>query len=107
MTSFAERMANELNPDGVLNLVDAFERTCAERSEKPAFACLGHTLSFAEFSDLTVRFSRYLVDQLHLKPGDRIAVQLPNITQYPIAVWGAWRAGLIVVNTNLCIPPEK
>jgi len=100
MTSFAERMANELNPDGVLNLVDAFERTCAERSEKPAFACLGHTLSFAEFSDLTVRFSRYLVDQLHLKPGDRIAVQLPNITQYPIAVWGAWRAGLIVVNTN-------
>ena len=57
-------------------------------------------MKFSEFSRLTKCFARYLCKELKLKPGDRIAIQLPNITQYPIAVWGAWRAGLIVVNTN-------
>lgn len=100
MTSYAERMAAELNPDGISSLVEAFERTCNLHGAKPAFACLGHTVTFSEFSQLTERFANYLTHQLKLNIGDRIAIQLPNITQYPIAVWGAWRAGLVVVNTN-------
>lgn len=100
MTSFAKRMAAELNPDGISNLVEAFENTCKHDGEKSAFACLGHTISFSEFNQLTKRFANFLSTELQLDVGQRIAVQLPNITQYPIAVWGAWRAGLVVVNTN-------
>jgi long-chain acyl-CoA synthetase len=100
MSSFAEKMAAELNPDGISSLVQAFENSCRENANKPAFECFGHSLSFSEFEQLTERFSSYLIAHLKLKVGDRIAIQLPNITQYPIAVWGAWRAGLIVVNTN-------
>jgi len=100
MNSFAERMAAELNPEEVSSLIEAFERTCRLNADKPAFECFGHSITFAEFEQMTERFSSYLMSELGLKVGDRIAIQLPNITQYPIAVWGAWRAGLIVVNTN-------
>ncbi len=100
MTSFAEKMAAELNPDGIPSLVAAFERSCGLHGSDPAFACLGHTVSFSEFKHLTERFASFLINELKLDTGDRIAIQLPNITQYPIAVWGAWRAGLVVVNTN-------
>ncbi|MFT6407864.1 MAG: long-chain acyl-CoA synthetase [Arenicella sp.] len=93
-------MAAELNPDGISSLVEAFDKVCIEHAQSPAFACLGQTISYAEFALLTKRFSSFLMSQLKLKPGDRIAIQLPNIAQYPVAVWGAWRAGLIVVNTN-------
>ncbi len=100
MTSYAEQMAAELNPTGISSLIEAFEGNCANYAEKPAFVCLGHTVTFSEFSRLTKCFAQYLSSELDLKPGDRIVIQLPNITQYPVAVWGAWRAGLIVVNTN-------
>jgi long-chain acyl-CoA synthetase len=100
MTSYAQRMAAELNPNGISSLVEAFDTVCMEYGQSPAFSCLGQTISYAEFGLLTKRFSSFLIGSLSLKPGDRIAIQLPNITQYPIAVWGAWRAGLIVVNTN-------
>jgi long-chain acyl-CoA synthetase len=100
MTTYAEKMAAELNPDGVANLVVAFDDTCELNGAKPAFSCLGHTITFSEFKGLTHQFANYLTGELKLKAGDRIAIQLPNITQYPIAVWGAWRAGLVVVNTN-------
>jgi long-chain acyl-CoA synthetase len=100
MSSFAERMAAELNPSGISSLIGAFEDSCRLNADKPAFECFGHSISFAQFEQLTERFSSYLISELGLNIGDRIAIQLPNITQYPIAVWGAWRAGLIVVNTN-------
>ncbi|MFT6098565.1 MAG: long-chain acyl-CoA synthetase [Arenicella sp.] len=100
MSSFAERMAAELNPDDISSLVEAFKNSCRLNADKPAFECFDHSITFAELEQLTERFSSYLMSELGLKIGDRIAIQLPNITQYPIAVWGAWRAGLVVVNTN-------
>ncbi len=100
MNNFSERMTAKLNPNQVGSLVDAFIASCNDYADRPAFSCLGHTLSFAELESLSARFASYLTDQMGLKTGDRIAIQLPNITQYPIAVWGAWRAGLVVVNTN-------
>jgi len=85
MTSFAQKMAAELNPDGISNLREAFDKANVVNSNKPAFACLGHTLTFSEFSDLTQRFANFLTTQLQLRAGDRIAVQLPNISQYPVS----------------------
>jgi long-chain acyl-CoA synthetase len=73
----------------------------------PAFTCLGHTMSFADVDQQSRRFASYLQNHTSLKPGDRIAIQLPNILQYPVVMYGALRAGLILVNTNpLYTPPE-
>ena len=68
--------------------------------DKPAFSNLGKTLTYGELYRLSWAFAAYLQNHTDLKPGDRIAVQLPNILQYPVVVFGAMRAGLVVVNTN-------
>jgi len=68
--------------------------------DKPAYSCMGHTLSVREIDELSLRFASYLHHQLDLDPGDRIALQMPNILQYPVAMYGAIRAGLVIVNTN-------
>lgn len=82
------------------SVVEVFERSCKKFADRPAFSNMGVTLTYAELDRLSAAFGAYLQKHTDLKPGDRIAVQMPNILQYPIAVFGALRAGLIVVNTN-------
>ncbi|MFV3305520.1 long-chain-fatty-acid--CoA ligase FadD2 [Pseudomonas sp. NY15181] len=82
------------------SVVEVFERSCKKFADRPAFSNLGVTLTYAELDRLSAAFGAYLQKNTDLKPGDRIAVQMPNVLQYPIAVFGALRAGLIVVNTN-------
>ncbi|HOY23660.1 MAG TPA: AMP-binding protein [Cellvibrio sp.] len=79
---------------------DVFAEACQEFSASAVFTCMGHTINFRELDELSGKFAAYLQQHTALKPGDRIAIQLPNVLQYPIAVFGAMRAGLIVVNTN-------
>ena len=73
---------------------------CKTYAANPAYENMGRTLSYAEIDTLSAQFAAYLLHDLQLKKGDRIAIMLPNILQYPIAVFGALRAGLTVVNTN-------
>ncbi|MDH0646474.1 long-chain-fatty-acid--CoA ligase FadD2 [Pseudomonas sp. GD03858] len=82
------------------SVVDVFERSCKRFADRPAFSNLGVTLSYAELERHSAAFAAWLQQHTDLQPGDRIAVQMPNVLQYPIAVFGAMRAGLIVVNTN-------
>jgi len=100
---------NDKRPAGVPNTIDlteyksvveVFERSCKKFADRPAFSNMGETLTYAELDRLSAAFGAYLQKHTDLKPGDRIAVQMPNILQYPIAVFGALRAGLVVVNTN-------
>lgn len=77
-----------------------FDRSCKRFADRPAFSNLGVTLTYAELDRHSAAFAAYLQQHTDLVPGDRIAVQMPNVLQYPIAVFGALRAGLIVVNTN-------
>lgn len=77
-------------------LLDAF----SQHANLPAFTCFGHTLTYADIDILSARFASYLQHHSGLKPGDRIAIQLPNVLQYPVVLYGAIRAGLVVVNTN-------
>ena len=100
---------NDKRPPGVPNdidqtaygsIVEVFERSCKKFADRPAFSNMGVTLTYAELDRLSAAFAAYLQRHTDLKPGERIAVQMPNILQYPIAVFGALRAGLIVVNTN-------
>ncbi|MCS4284263.1 long-chain acyl-CoA synthetase [Pseudomonas sp. BIGb0278] len=82
------------------SVVDVFERSCKRFADRPAFSNLGVTLSYGELERHSAAFAAWLEANTDLAPGDRIAVQMPNVLQYPIAVFGALRAGLIVVNTN-------
>ncbi len=93
-------VASEINPDEYQNIQAVLKQSCERFADKPAFSNLGKTLTYGELYKLSGDFTAYLQQNTDLQPGDRIAVQLPNLIQYPIVVFGAMRAGLIVVNTN-------
>ena len=88
-------------------LVEVFSESCKTFADKNAFTCMERTLTYAELDRLSARFSAYLQQHTALKPGDRIAVQLPNILQYPVVIFGALRAGLVIVNTNPLYTPHE
>ena len=90
----------ELNFGDYNSLVDIIEKSCRKYGEKPAYSCLGKQTSFMEIERDSRYFAAYLQNETQLVPGDRIAIVLPNITQFIIAAYGALRAGLILVNTN-------
>jgi long-chain acyl-CoA synthetase len=79
---------------------DVIEQAMAKYPENVAFSCMGSHLSFNELDRLSADMASFFQHQLMLRPGDRIALQIPNILQYPIALYGALRAGLVVVSTN-------
>jgi long-chain acyl-CoA synthetase len=93
-------ISSEINPDQFANIQAVLKQSCERFADKPAFSNLGKTLTYAQLYEQSGAFAAYLQQHTDLQPGDRIAVQLPNILQYPIVVFGAMRAGLIVVNTN-------
>jgi len=82
------------------SVADVFLEACNKHAQKPAYSCMGQTLSFEDVERLTANFASYLQNHTDLEVGDRIAIQLPNVLQFPIAIFGAMRAGMVVVNTN-------
>lgn len=89
-----------LNPQGFVAVPDILAWACRQHGDKPAFTSFGRTLNYAELDSLSAAFAVYLQRHTSLQPGDRIAVQLPNLIQYPVVLYGAMRAGMVVVNTN-------
>ena len=73
---------------------------CHRYYNNKAFTCLGHSLSYGEVDTLSEQFASYLQHHTPLAPGDRLAIQLPNLLQYPIVLFGALRAGVVIVNVN-------
>lgn len=90
----------EINPDAYQSISEIFEKSCKIYGQNNAFYNMGVTLTFSQIDKLCRDFAAYLQNDLKLKKGDRIAIMLPNLLQYPIAVFGALRIGLIVVNVN-------
>ncbi len=84
-------------------LIDA----CRRHAAHPAFACLGTSVSYTEWERLSRAFAAFLVEEAKFKPGDRLAIMLPNLLAYPVAFLGALRAGLIVVNVNPLYTPRE
>jgi len=93
-------VVNEVNLDEFQAAVEVLERAVREHKNQPAFTGAGHTMKYGEIDQHAANFASYIQNHTDLKPGDRIAIQLPNTLQYPIAVLGALRAGLVLVNTN-------
>ena len=90
----------EINPNEYPSLTAVFESSCERFSAQDAFSSLGRTISYDEFNRRARNFAAWLQQSAKLQRGDRIAIMLPNVLQYPIALFGALRAGLTVVNTN-------
>jgi len=97
----------EVNPEEYPSLKHLFEEAFRKHVTKPAFTNLGRTLSYAETEELSRRFGAWLQKEAGLRKGDRIAIMMPNLLQYPIALIGALRAGLTVVNTNPLYTPRE
>jgi long-chain acyl-CoA synthetase len=95
-----------IDPDAYPNLVAMLEETFEKYRKLPAFACMGKSMTFDEIDKLSRQFGAYLHSR-GLEPGDRIALMMPNMLQYPIALFGALRAGLVVVNTNPLYTPRE
>ena len=90
----------DIDPDSYASLRDIFEQACAAHRHSPAFTNMGATLSYAQLDELSRAFAAWLQQKSGLAPGDRVALMMPNILQYPIALFGVLRAGMVVVNTN-------
>lgn len=89
------------------SLVELFEESCKKYADKVAFENMGVRMTFKQVDDQSRDFAAFLQQDLKLKKGDRIAIQMPNLLQFPIAFFGALRAGLIVVNTNPLYTPRE
>ena len=100
LKSYPPGIPSEINPDAYQSIVEIFENSCKDYRELPAYYNLGITLTYGQMDKYTKDFAAYLQQKLKTKKGDRVAIMLPNILQYPIAMFGALRAGLIVVNVN-------
>ncbi len=96
----APGVQDTIDPDEYSSILQVFEESVRKYGDKPAFTGLGCTLTYRDIDKLSTRFATYLQNYTDLQPGDRIAIQMPNLLQFPIAVYGALKVGLVVVNTN-------
>jgi long-chain acyl-CoA synthetase len=97
---FARQQLAAINDENYTSVIDLFETACAEYADDIAFTCMGQDMTFGEIDEMSANFAAFLLSNDCLKHGERVAVQLPNLLQYPIAAWGILRAGLVLVNTN-------
>jgi long-chain acyl-CoA synthetase len=95
-----------IDPDTYCSVVEYIKETCSKYAKKPAFSFMGKEISYQQLDKMSSAFGAYLQSR-GLEPGDRMAIMLPNVPQYPIALFGALKAGLIVVNTNPLYTPRE
>ncbi len=105
--SYPDGIPATIGPLEYGNVVELVDAASAKFSSRTAFVNMGRSLTFAEIDRLSENFGAFLQNELGLQKGDRIAIQLPNVLQFPIALFGCWKAGLIVVNTNPLYTPRE
>lgn len=103
---YPKGVPHELNPDAYPSLIELINEGFEKYSSQPAYTYMDKTHTFAQIKDQSFAFAAYL-QSIGLKKGDRIAVQMPNCTQYPIVLFGSVLAGLVVVNTNPLYTPRE
>ena len=97
----------EVNVREYASLTQIFERSCERFADLPAYGNLGVSITFRELDRMSRDFGAYLQKVVGLKKGDRVAIMLPNVLQYPVALFGILRAGLTAVNTNPMYTPRE
>jgi long-chain acyl-CoA synthetase len=106
LSSYPEGTPADIDADEYPSLVAMFEESCRRFADRPAYHNLGVTLTYRDLDRLSAQFAAYL-QGLGLARGDRVALMLPNLLQYPVALFGVLRAGLAVVNTNPLYTPRE
>ncbi|MCT6701352.1 long-chain-fatty-acid--CoA ligase FadD [Rheinheimera sp. 4Y26] len=97
----------EINADHYSSLLDIFEQSIASYSDRTAYINMGKSITYAELDTLSTHFAAYLQQGLGLKKGDAVAIMMPNLLQYPVALLGVLRAGCTVVNVNPLYTPRE
>ena len=100
LKSYPPGIPAEIDVDEFRSLGDLFERSVARYADKTAYHCMGKSITYAELDALSARFGAWLQGALKLPRGARVALMMPNVLQYPIALFGTLRAGYTVVNVN-------
>ncbi len=100
LQSYPAGVPAEIDVDEFRSVTAVFDASVAKFRDRPAYSNFGKTLTYGETDALVTQFASYLLGELQLKKGDRVAVMMPNCLQYPIATFGILRAGLTVVNVN-------
>ncbi|MEX3099241.1 AMP-binding protein, partial [Serratia ureilytica] len=88
-------------------LIEMFERAVQRYADQPAFINMGEVMTLRKLEERTRAFAAYLQNELGLKKGDRVALMMPDLLQYPIALFGILRAGMVVVNVNPLYTPRE
>ncbi|EEQ17703.1 Long-chain-fatty-acid--CoA ligase [Yersinia intermedia ATCC 29909] len=97
----------EIDPDRYSSLVEMFENAALRYADQPAFINMGEVMTFRKLEERSRAFAAYLQQGLGLQKGDRVALMMPNLLQYPIALFGVLRAGMVVVNVNPLYTPRE
>lgn len=97
----------EIDPDRYSSLVEMFENAVLRYADQPAFINMGEVMTFRKLEERSRAFAAYLQQGLGLQKGDRVALMMPNLLQYPIALFGILRAGMVVVNVNPLYTPRE
>lgn len=100
LASYSEGVPEFIDTDTYQSVCEIFDESAVRFADRPAFKNFGKTISYAELDRQAAAFASWCRHEAGLNKGDRIAVMMPNLLQYPIVVFGALRAGLVVVNTN-------
>ncbi|MES2217256.1 MAG: AMP-binding protein, partial [Pseudomonadota bacterium] len=100
LKSYVKGVPAEINPDLYHSVTEILEESCQTYANQTAFYNMGVTITYKQFDAYARDVAAYLQQELHLKPGDRVAMMMPNLLQYPVAMFGILRAGLTVVNVN-------
>lgn len=104
---YPKNVEKEVDVKAYSSVVNLFEESVKKFGDATAYECMGKTLTFAEVDRLSRDFAAFLQQELKLKKGARVAIQMPNCLQYPVAMFGVLRAGMIVVNTNPLYTPRE
>ena len=106
LKNYPKGVPANIDPQAYPQLIDMAEEAFRKYAMLPAFTCMGKDLTYQQIDELSSRFGAYLQSR-GLEPGDKIALMMPNLLQYPIALFGALRAGLVLVNTNPLYTPRE
>ncbi|MEL6276955.1 MAG: AMP-binding protein, partial [Bacteroidota bacterium] len=106
LAQYPKGVPANIDPDKYSSLVEMIAEAAKMFGKRPAFSCMGKELSYAELDRLSTAFGAYL-HYRGLQPGDKLALMMPNLLQYPIALHGALKAGITIVNTNPLYTPRE
>jgi len=106
LKSYPAGVPAEINIDQYASVREVLEETCAQFASRPAYSCMGRTITFAELDRLSAAFGAFLQGR-GLAKGARVALMMPNVLQYPVCLFGILRAGYTVVNVNPLYTPRE